>query len=127
MVAISLGGNILIGVASAWLAVVTDGQRISKISIFTSSTVLPFIPPGAGSASVLLWSQGVLVIVYGCYLTGGAEVIGRNIQWALARLAIIWSPKTGVSIKSHSTLFAMVAHSVMLASSAFECGRITGG
>ena len=75
---------------------------------------------------VLLRCQRILVIVNGGDGAGGTEVVGWNIKWTLAWLAVIGSAQLSIAIESLGTGVTLVSHSVVFTSSTLQSERVTG-
>ena len=113
MVTVSCGARITIGTATTRLAVVANGERIPVEAIGTSATVGALVADGARVADVFLWSQAVLVIVDCCHLARWREVVGWDIQRALAWMTVIGPADLCVSIISFGTSVAMLSYRVV--------------
>ena len=126
MVTVSCGARVPIGTATTRLAVVANGERIPIEAIGTSATVGALVADRARIADVFLWSQAVLVIVDCCHLARWREVVGGDVQRALAWVTVIGPAQLCVSIKSFGTGVAMLSHRVVLTLAALEGERIAG-
>ena len=127
VVTVSAGADVLIRVAPARLAEISNVERIPIVTIGTSLTVSPLISLRTCSTPVLLCGQRVLVVVNGGNLTCGTEVVGRNVQRTFAGLTIIWSAKHGVTIEASGALVTGLADRVVLTVAALEGDGVAGG
>ncbi len=116
-----------VAAAVAGLAKVSHVEWIAVVAVGAPLAVGAFVAGRTRRADVLLRRQAVLIIVDRRHATGGAEVVGRQVQRALAGPAIVGPAQAGIAVEAGGAGLTMRAHGVVLARAALQSYRVAGG